>query len=81
MATKNDIGEFKFMFSQHLICNRLVDNMNKASLVIKQNILKLNCPFILNATTFVLLISHAILCIAQPTGTRDWVSLDTHHRL
>jgi len=55
--------------------------MNKASLVIKQDILKLNCPFTFNATTFVLLISHAILGIAQPTGTRDWVSMDTHHRL
>ena len=65
----------------------MVDNMNKASLGIKQDILKLKCPFTLNATTFVLLVSHAVLGIPQPTGTRtdymscDWVSLDTHHRL
>ena len=71
----------------------MVDNMNKASLGIKQDILKLKCPFTLNATTFVLLVSHAVLgipqpqIIPQPIGTRtdymicDWVSLDTHHRL
>jgi len=51
MTMKKGIGEFKLMFSHHLICSRLVDNLNKTSLVIKQDILKLNCPFTFNATT------------------------------
>jgi len=32
MSNKSNIGEFKLMFSHHLICNGLVDNM-----VIKQD--------------------------------------------